>query len=295
MARALWKGAISFGLVHVPVELHPASQTHDLDLDLLDRRTLDPVGYRRYNKSTGEEVPWAETVKGYAYQDGQYVLLGDEDFRQANPKASQTVEIVSFVKEDEIPPTFFETPYYLVPAKRGEKGYALLREAMAQSGRVGFARVVIRTRQHLAVVMPQDDILLLNTLRYADEIRTEKEFELPHGLHETGVSDKELKMALKLVEDMTEAWQPSRYEDTFRADILARIEAKVAAGEAKVVATAPDGEEREGGAQVIDLMALLQRSLKKSAGEKAETAPRAGMKKVARRQPAKQRSGRKRS
>jgi DNA end-binding protein Ku len=149
----LWRGAISFGLVHVPVELHPAAQRHQLDLDLLDRRTMDPVGYQRVNKKNGKVVPWSDIVKGYEYQKGRYVVLDEDDFKRANPKATQTVEIICFVRPEQVPPFFYDTPYYLVPGKRGEKTYALLREAMRQTGLIGIAKVVIQTREHLAAVM----------------------------------------------------------------------------------------------------------------------------------------------
>ena len=182
MPRGLWKGAISFGLVNVPVELHSVEKrSGELDLTMLDKRDLAPVGYKRYNKSTGEDVPWAEIVKGYEYDDDKYVVLSDEDFRRANVEASRTVEIQAFVDLKEIPPLFFETPYYLAPGKRGEKAYALLRDAMKKAGKAGIATVVIRTRQYLAAVMPQDDVLLMDTLRYADEIRAADELGVPSG------------------------------------------------------------------------------------------------------------------
>src|SRR5919106_3920892 len=172
MARGLWKGAISFGLVNVPVELFSAEKrSSEIDLTMLDKRDLAPVGYKRYNKSTGEDVPWSEIIKGYEYEDERYVVLSEEDFRRANVEASKTVDIQAFVDAKEIPPYFFETPYYLAPGKRGEKAYALLRDAMKKAGKAGIATVVIRTRQYLAAVIPQGDVLLMNTLRYADELR----------------------------------------------------------------------------------------------------------------------------
>src|SRR3954469_24073771 len=169
MARGLWKGAISFGLVNVPVELFSAEKrSSELDLTMLDKRDLAPVGYKRYNKSTGEDVPWAEIVKGYEYDDDKYVVLSDEDFRRANVEASKTVDIQAFVDLKDIPPPFFETPYYLAPGKRGEKAYALLRAPRKKPGRGGTAGVVTPPRQYLAAVVPQDEVLLMDTLRYAD-------------------------------------------------------------------------------------------------------------------------------
>ncbi len=171
MARGLWKGAISFGLVNVPVELFSAEKkSAEIDLTMLDKRDLAPVGYKRYNKSTGEDVPWAEIVKGYEYDDDKYVVLSDEDFRRANVEASKTVDIQAFVDLRDIPPIYFQTPYYLAPGKRGEKAYALLRDAMQKAGKAGIATVVIRTRQYLAAVMPQDDVL--SWIRCATQTRS---------------------------------------------------------------------------------------------------------------------------
>ena len=210
MARGLWKGAISFGLVNVPVELFSAEKrSSELDLTMLDKRDLAPVGYKRYNKSTGEDVPWAEIVKGYEYDDDKYVVLSDEDFRRANVEATKTVDIQAFVDLKDIPPLYFETPYYLAPGKRGEKAYALLRDAMKKAGKAGIATVVIRTRQYLAAVLPQDDVLLMDTLRYADEIRSRDELDVPQGALHHKVSAKEL--------DMIVAARPARAARCLRA------------------------------------------------------------------------------
>lgn len=263
MARSLWKGAISFGLVNVPVELHSAqkrasNRSGDLDLAMLDRRDLSPVGFKRVNKASGEEVPWAEVVKGYEYQDGKYVVLGEEDFRRANPEASRTVDIVAFVAMKNVAPQYYETPYYLAPGKRGAKAYALLRETLKKAGKAGIATVVIRTRQHLAALFPQDDILVLNTLRYADELKKPSSLEVPGAK----LSAKELDMALRLVEDMSAAWQPETFHDTYREDILKRVEQKIKAGETEHIPESEETTERKGG-EVIDLMSLLKRSIAK--------------------------------
>jgi DNA end-binding protein Ku len=170
-ARPIWKGAISFGLVNVPVALYPASGGSELDLDLLDKHDFSPVGYQRINKRTGKAVARDDIVKGYEYQKGRYAVVTDEDFRQANVKATQTVDIVGFVDGAAIAPYYYESPYYLAPGTRGEKGYALLRETLRRSGKVGVATVVIRTRQRLAALIPVEDVLVLDTLRFADEIR----------------------------------------------------------------------------------------------------------------------------
>jgi DNA end-binding protein Ku len=263
MPRGLWKGAISFGLVNVPVELVSAEKrASELDLTMLDKRDLAPVGYKRYNKASGEDVPWSEIVKGYEYEDGQYVVLSEEDFRRANVEASKTVEILAFVERDAIPPKFFATPYYLAPGKRGEKAYALLRDTLQKAGKLGVATVVIRTRQYLAAVFAEGDVLVLNTLRYGAELRDASELDLG-GLKGAKATAKEIELAMRLVKDMEEAWQPEKYKDTYRDDLLKRIEEKVKAGQTEEI-TAPERKGRgEGGAQVIDLMALLKKSVEK--------------------------------
>ncbi len=278
MPRVVWKGAIAFGLVNVPVALYPASTANRLDLDLLDRRDFAPVGYQRINKRTGEAVAAEDIVKGYEYEKEQYVVVTDEDFREANVKATQTVDILSFVAQEDIAPYYFDTPYYLEPGRRGEKGYALLRETLRRSGRVGLASVVIRSRQHLAAVIPVGAVLLMNTLRFADEIRSMAELKLPDDdLKALGVSDRELDMAERLVEGMVEDWAPEQYRDTYRDDLMARIEQKIESGKTHVVAETEVPRAVEGGAEVVDLMALLKRSLEgravKPAAPKASEAP----------------------
>ena len=278
MARGLWKGAISFGLVNVPVELFSAEKrASELDLTMLDKRDLAPVGYKRYNKSTGEDVPWAEIVKGYEYDDDKYVVLSDEDFRRANVEAARTVDIQAFVDLKDIPPLFFETPYYLAPGKRGEKAYALLRDAMKKSGKAGIATVVIRTRQYLAAVIPQDDVLVMDTLRYAGEIKAAEELGLPAAALHAKASAKEIDMALRLIEDMSEKWQPEKFKDTYREDLMARIEEKIRRGQTEEITAPAKGEKAPASADVIDLMALLKRSVgkKQDKPKRARAAPRA--------------------
>ena len=262
MPRGLWKGAISFGLVNVPVELYSAQKrSAELDLTMLDKRDLAPVGYQRVNKASGKEVPWEDVVKGYEYEDDKYVVLSEEDFRRANPEAAKTVDIVAFVDLAEIPPLYFETPYYLGPSKRGEKAYALLRDAMAKAGKAGIATVVIRTKQYLAALIPQDQALVLNTLRYYKELKKPEELELPEKLKGQKPTSKELDMALRLIEDMADKWQPEKYHDTYHEDLLKRIEEKVKAGETEEI-TEPEKEEKAAkGAEVIDLMSLLKKSV----------------------------------
>jgi len=265
MARSLWKGAITFGLGNIPVELFPAEERKGFQFSMLDKRDFSPVGYKRYSKKSGKEVEWANIVKGYEYEKDQYVVLSDEDFRRANVKASRTIDIKAFVPVAEIPAQYYETPYYLAPADRGEKVYALLRETLRSTGRVAVAQVVIRTAQHLAAVIPSGRALMLITMRYADELRGSSGFELPSdNLKSAGVSGKEVELAKRLVDDMTEHWKPDEFKDTYHEDLMRRIHEKIKAGETKEITkrTAEEGEEPRS-AQIIDLAALLKQSLGK--------------------------------
>lgn len=263
MARTLWKGAISFGLVHIPVGLYSAEKRNSFDLTMLDRRSMKPVGFKRYNKETGEDVSWDDIVKGYEYEKGRYVVLTEDDFKRANVEATQTVDILSFVNRDEIGSMYYETPYYLAPDKRGHKGYALLRETLTQTGKVGVANVVIRTRQYVAVLIPYKDVILMNTLRYPSELRDTDDVDVPSSnLKEVGVSSREVEMARRLVEGMSTAWKPEEHRDTYHEDLLALIEKRVQAGQTEVV-TEPSQEEEQRPAkgEVVDLMALLKKSV----------------------------------
>lgn len=262
MPRALWKGAISFGLVHIPVELFSAEKPNELDLTMLDRKDFSPIGFKRINKKTGKEVAWENIVKGYEYEDDQYVVLSEEDLKRANVEATQTIDILAFVDAQQIPITFYERPYYLVPGKGGDKVYVLLRETLREADKIGVAHLVIRTKQHLAALVALDQVIVLDTLRYHDEIKSLNEYKLPpRGIKAAGLSDKELKMALSLVEGMTEEWDPRRYHDTYRQDVLALIKKKIRSHQTKTI-TLP-GKERTHPptTNVIDLMALLKRSL----------------------------------
>lgn len=275
MSRVLWKGAVSFGLVHIPVGLYSAEKRNSFDLTMLDRRSMKPVGFKRYNKDTGEEVHWDDIVKGYEYEKGRYVVLTDEDFRRANVEATQTVEILTFVKQEAISPLYFETPYYLAPDKRGQKGYALLREVLKHTDKVAVANVVIRTRQYVAALLPVGDVIVLNTLRYANELRPADELDVPsRDLKTVGVNAREIEMARRLVDEMSEKWKPEAYRDTYHEDLLALVEKRVQAGRTEAVeeaqvedeAPAPKGE-------IVDLMALLQRSVEtKGKGSKSAEA-----------------------
>ncbi|MEX5219899.1 MAG: Ku protein [Nitrospira sp.] len=287
MPRSLWKGAISFGLVNIPVVLYSAENRNNFDLTMLDRRNMKPVGFKRYNKETGKDVPWDEIVKGYEYEKERYVVLTEEDFRRANVEATQTVDIQHFVEAEKIGPTYFETPYYLAPDKRGEKGYALLRETLKHTKKIGIATVVIRTRQYIAALIPDKDVIVLNTLRYANELKSSKDLDVPSdNLKTVGVTPREVEMATKLVEEMSDSWNPQKYHDTYHEDLMHLIEKRIKAGRTEVVTEPEEEEEKPKQAEVVDLMALLKRSVqekgqaqKKSSGGKRaagrhERAPR---------------------
>ncbi|HEU5468490.1 MAG TPA: Ku protein [Steroidobacteraceae bacterium] len=265
--RAIWKGAVSFGLVYIPVHLHSAARDSALDLDLLDSRDFSPVGYQRYNKRTGKVVDWGDIVKGYEYQKGQYVALTDEDFRRANVEASQTIDIVSFAERADIPPEYFETPYYLEPMEGGEKTYALLREAMRDGSKVAIGSFVIRGRQHFCAIVVRDRALMLNTLRFAEELVPAEGLELPPAdARSVKVSRQEVAMARRLVEEMTGDWKPEQFKDSYRRDLMRRINEKIRKRQTHELTPATEPEEERPTAEVIDLMAVLKRSLEKSGG-----------------------------
>jgi DNA end-binding protein Ku len=250
------------------VSLHTAARSSTLDLDLLDKRDFAPVGYQRYNKSTGKVVDWNDVVKGYQYEKGEYVVLTDEDFRRANVEASRTIDIATFVERVAIAPYYFDTPYYLVPDKNGERVYALLREALEQSQKLAVATFVLRSRQHVAALMPVGEVIVLNTLRFQDEIQPHPDVAAATARKARAAGGRELQMALKLVEEMSEKWQPEAFTDTYRDDLMTRIEQKIEAGQTHAL-TAPEAEateQRAPGGKVVDLMSLLQRSLEQKGG-----------------------------
>ncbi|NMZ43292.1 Ku protein [Pseudomonas oryzihabitans] len=269
MPRSIWKGAVSFGLVHIPVSVVSATRQSGIDFDWLDERSLDPVGYKRINKTTGKEVPSEHIVKGIEHGKGKYVVLSEDEIHNALPEATRTIDILTFVEAREISILHFEKPYYLAPDKNGEKVYALLRDTLSAAGKVGVANLVMHSKQHLAVIMPLGDALVLNTLRWADEVRSAEDVGL-EGL-DAKVSKKEVDMAQRLVDDMTELWDPEQYHDTFKDNVMALVERKLKDGKLEAVAEEPEAEDS--GADVIDLTELLRRSLggKK---DKAKEAPK---------------------
>ncbi|MBA1428958.1 Ku protein [Pseudomonas fluorescens] len=274
MPRAIWKGAISFGLVHIPVSLVSATSSQGVDFDWLDKRSMDPVGYKRINKATGKEINKENIVKGVAYEKGRYVVLSEEEIRSAHPKSTQTIEIIAFVASDQIPLQNIDTPYFLAPDKRGGKVYALLRETLKKTGKVALANVVLHTKQHLAALMPLESALVLVMLRWPAEVRSLDELELGSDVTKPTLAKGELDMAKRLVEDMSADWQPDEYRDSFQEKIMALVEKKAKAGKIEDVESTEGSEERKS-ADVIDLTELLKRSLagkpaaKKTAAKKS--------------------------
>ncbi|MDX2114846.1 MAG: Ku protein [Planctomycetota bacterium] len=272
--RPIWKGHISFGLVSVPVTLFPAEQRTEVQFHLIDSRDHARVRYERVNAETGEEVPWDQVVKGYEYNDGNYVLIGDEDFKRAAPEASKAVEIQGFVDGADIDPMYFDKPYFLEPGKGGEKGYALLREVLRETGKMGIARVVIRTRQYLAAMAPRGDVLVLTLLRYRHELRSPKDLTVPGDLEKVGVSKAEVKMARTLVESMARPWDPSEYQDEYRDALMQWIQKKIDSGQTERVAERAADDDAPA---PINLMEALKRSLQSQGGsapDAAETKPK---------------------
>jgi DNA end-binding protein Ku len=262
MARAIWKGSISFGLVNIPVALYPATRREELKFRLLRESDLSPVNYKRVAEKDGKEVPWNQIVKGYEYDKGKYVILKNEDFQRVDLEATQTVDIQDFVEQGEIDPIFFYKPYYLEPQKGGDKAYALLRDALKDSGKVGIAKVVIKTREYLAGVKPEDGVLVLELMHFAHELADPGKLHVPK---KTEVGKREMNMAKSLIEGMSSKWNPEKYKDDYREALMEVIEEKVEAGENEI-------EEKPRKApkptKVIDLFSVLQKSLEETGAKK---------------------------
>ena len=258
--RAIWKGSISFGLVNIPIGLYPATRRDELSFRQLRKSDLSPINYKRVAEVDQKEVPWEEIVKGYEYEKGQFVVVNDEDFKRANVEATQTVEITDFVELDEIDPMFFDKPYYLEPQKGGKKAYALLRDTLKETGKVGVAKVVIKTKQHLAAVKPKGNALVLELMHFADELLEPTELDLPK---DEAVGKKELDMAKALVQSMTSDWEPKKFQDNYTAKLKEVIEEKVAAGGKDL--PAPRGRSKPA-TNVVDLVAILKKSIEENSG-----------------------------
>jgi DNA end-binding protein Ku len=264
--RAIWKGSISFGLVNIPIALYPATRKEELKFRLLRKTDLSPVNYKRVAEKDGREVPWDQIVKGYEYEKGKYVVLKDEDFQRVDLEATQTVDIQDFVDLDEIDPMFFYKPYYLEPQKGGDKAYALLRDSLKDNNKVGIAKVVIKTRQYLAGVKPEDGALVLELMHFADELADTEKLHVPKTVE---VGKREMNMAKALIESMSSKWDPQKYHDEYREALMEVIEEKVEAG-GKEIETKPKKPPKP--TKVIDLVEVLQQSLAEAKGEKKKPA-----------------------
>ena len=286
--RTLWKGAISFGLVHIPVGLHTAATESGIDFDWLDKRSMDPVGYKRINKRTGKEIDRENIVKGVQYEKGEYVIISQDEIEQAYPRTTQTIEIQMFVDAAQVSFVYLERPYYIEPINKGHKVYALLRDTLAKTGKIGIAKVVIQTKQHLAALVPSGDALILNLMRWGDEVKPVSDLDLPKaGAKAMAPSASEQKMARMLIEDMSGDWNPDDFKDEFREAIMGLVDKKVKAGKTKTVFEPQEDTPRYEGDNVIDLTELLQRSLKGKRGAPAKTASKPAAKKAAKKAPAK--------
>jgi DNA end-binding protein Ku len=253
--RAIWSGALSFGLIYIPVKLYDATRSHTIDFDLLRRSDYCRIHYAKVCRETGEEIPKEEIVRGYQYSKGKYIIVDEDDFNRANVKKSQTIEIVAFVNESEVDARFLEKPYFTEPAKEAGKAYTLLREALLSSGKAGIARYVMRRREHLALIKASESVIILNNMRFADELRGHEELDLP-AKGNAQLNEKELDLAIKLIDQLTEKWEPQQYKDTYYEELKAllnrKIEGKAEEAPAEVISPQP---------AVADLFARLNQSL----------------------------------
>jgi DNA end-binding protein Ku len=265
MARAIWKGSISFGLVNIPIGLYPATRREELKFRLLRKSDLSPVNYKRVAEKDGKEVPWNEIVKGYEYEKGKYVVLKEEDFERVDLEATQTVDIQDFVDQEEIDPMYFYKPYYLEPQKGGDKAYVLLRDALKDSGKVGIAKVVIKTRQYLAGVKPEDSTLVLELMHFADELADPEKLHVPKKKE---VGKREMNMAKSLIDSMSSKWNPEKYKDDYKEALMEVIEEKVESG-GKEIEEKPKKAPKP--TKVIDLVSVLQKSLDQTGTKKKKT------------------------
>jgi DNA end-binding protein Ku len=292
MARPVWKGHISFGLVNVPVVLYSAEQRADLSFRLIDSRNSARVRYERINEETGEEVPWDKIVKGYEYDDNNYVFLSEDEMERASVELTRTIEIQQFVDLEDIDVRYFDRPYLLVPDKHGQKGYVLLREAIASSGRAGIATVVIRARQYLAALTALGDALVLELLRYSQELRELDQFDFPSGdLKVAKVTKKEIELASQLIDGMTATWDASQYHDEYRDVLMKLIEKKIKSGQTEAIEL-DDEEEPESEPQTIDFMEVLKQSVAHtSKGRKKKATPTKKKASARKKKPTKRRAG----
>jgi len=282
--RTLWKGAISFGLVTIPVSLYPATRREELKFKMLRKSDLSPINYKRVAEVDGKEVPWDEIVKGYEHEKGKFVVLKDEDFARVDVEATQTVDIINFVAIENVDPLLFYKPYYLEVGKGGDKAYVLLRDALLKSGKIAIAKVVIRSRQHLAAVKPQKDGLILELMHFPNELLDVEEFKEPK---EKAVGKAEMKMAEQLIESMTSEWEPEKYTDEYHEALEKLIEDRIEHGSK----AGPSPAKRKKATNVVDLVSILQKSIKESQSQKpAKGSKMAASKKKAAGKPARKKA-----
>lgn len=277
MARSgIWNGSISFGLLNIPVVLKTANESKDLHFNMLDQKDFSPIKFKRVSAKTGNEVPYSRIIKGYEYESGEYVVLNKADFQAANPKATQAIDIEDFVDLEDVDPMLFEKPYYLVPQKNGVKGYFLLRDALKKTGKAAIGKIVIRTKQHLVAVLPREDYLICEVLRFPHEVRTVDQVDYLDEV--SGKSQKynpkELKMAEELINGMTDEWKPSKYKDTYYDDIMKRIKAKIKAGKSHTLTEPEEVAAEEPSSKVVDLLPLLRKSLEARGHKKTSSRSR---------------------
>lgn len=258
--RAIWKGSISFGLVTIPISLYPATRREELKFRLLRASDQSPVNYKRVAEADGKEVPWNQIVKGYEYEKGKFVIIKDEDFARIDVEATQTVEISGFVELSEVNPLLFYKPYYMQPEKGGDKAYVLLREALEQAGKIAIARVVIKTRRHLAAIKPQKSGLMLELMRFPEELLDLSDFKTPGS---TSIAKPEMAMAKKLIDSMTTKWDPSSYKDDYHEMLKKVVEEKIEHGDREL----PKPARKKQKTNVIDLVSVLQQSIDGAQGK----------------------------
>jgi DNA end-binding protein Ku len=273
MRTNMWSGSISFGLLNIGIHLHSAQKDKSVSFSMLDQKDLAPIKYRKVNSKSGKEVPYDRIVKGYEYERGEYVIMDKKDFKNANPEATQTMDIEDFVSVDEINPMFYEKPYYVTPQKNNEKGYALLRDVLKKTNTVAIGRIVLHNKQHLAMLMAQDNYIVLENLRFPHEIKTADEVEfLDEKKLNKKYNAKEFAMAQTLVKGMTAEWDPEKYQDSYYDDIMGIINKKVKQGDSYTIEK-PEKSEKVAATNVVDLLPLLKKSLsskaKKPRGKKS--------------------------
>ena len=273
--RSIWKGSISFGLVNIPVSLYPATHREELKFNLLRSTDLSPINYKRVAQADGKEVPWEQIVKGYEYEKGKYVVLKDDDFKRVDIEATQTVDIIDFVQLEDVDPMYFNKPYYLEPTKGGGNAYALLRDVLKETGKAGIAKVVIKTRQHLAALKPMKNALVLEIMHFADELTDASDLKIPENAKKAG--GKELNMAKALVEQMTDKWDPNRYTDDYSSALMKLIDEKIESGGKTPAAPAKNAKSS---GKVIDLLSVLQKSLEQTSQHKAASVKKPAAKKA---------------